>query len=74
VHEQGERIPQAPPAVRRGSTIVGMTDDIGRSLAVENHDLLVKGHRFPRSARDSDLLSFDRRHGCDDSRSVRKST
>jgi hypothetical protein len=43
--------------------IVGMNDDVGWPLSVEDHDLLMMGDRFPGATRNSYLLCFDRCHG-----------
>ncbi len=42
--------------------IVGMDDDVGGPLAIDNHDILVLGDCLPNPARDTHVLSFDRRH------------
>jgi hypothetical protein len=76
LREQCKRLSQGPSAARDSHSpmIVGMNDDVDRSLPVEHHDLLAMGDRFPSPTWNPDFLSFDRGHRPHDSRSVRKCT
>lgn len=48
---------------RPSPMLIGVNDDVSRSLPVEYHNSLMMGNGLPSPTWNSDFLGFERRHG-----------